>query len=198
VQLPALLGPIWQSLADGGWVMIPLFALSLLLYANTWELLVFTGRGRLYRQDEARLQAAVDHPGDSTGTLAGIVGYALADTSSAKAVIRRFDEMRLALFAAIDRRLTFVGMLVAIAPLMGLLGTVIGMLGTFAGLASSGGRTIDTVSAGVSEALITTQTGLMVSLPGVFFVLVIRRRRQAIEAALARLENLVLARLTTD
>lgn len=193
-----MLASIWQTLADGGWVMVPLFLLSLTLYASAWELLAFSGRGQLHRQDEAQLHAAVARPESAAGTLGHIVNYALADTHSTKAVMHRFAEMRLALCAAIERRLAFLATLVAVAPLLGLLGTVIGMLGTFAGLASSGGRTIDTVSAGVSQALITTQTGLMVSLPGVFLVLVVRRRCHAIEAALARLENLVLARVPAD
>jgi len=54
------------------------------------------------------------------------------------------------------------------------------------------------VAAGISEALITTQTGLFVALPGIFLVLVIRRRKHAVEAALARIESLSLTKLQLD
>ena len=82
---------------------------------------------------------------------------------------------------------------------MGLLGTVIGMLGTFAGIAKGGGaETAGIVAGGISEALITTQTGLFVALPGIFLVLVIRRRKHAVEAALARIESLILTKLDLD
>ena len=48
---------------------------------------------------------------------------------------------------------------------------------------------------GISEALITTQTGLVIALPGIFLVLLIRNRIHSIEAALARIESLSLTKL---
>lgn len=59
---------------------------------------------------------------------------------------------------------------VLLAPLLGLLGTVIGMIETFASLSdsalysSSGG-----IAGGISQALMTTQFGLVVAIPGVLF-----------------------------
>jgi biopolymer transport protein ExbB len=96
----------------------------------------------------------------------------------------------------VDRRARFIGTLVAAAPLMGLLGTVLGMLQTFFGISTSGGaETAGVVAAGISEALVTTQTGLTIALPGLFIVMVIRRRKHALEAKLARLESLTLSAL---
>jgi biopolymer transport protein ExbB len=94
-----------------------------------------------------------------------------------------------------DRRTTFLAMLVAAAPLLGLLGTVLGMLQTFFGISTSGGaETAGVVAAGISEALVTTQTGLTIALPGLFLVMMIRRKRQNFEIGLARLESLMLSR----
>ena len=96
----------------------------------------------------------------------------------------------------IDRRAKFVGTLVAAAPLLGLLGTVLGMLQTFFGIATSGGgEAAGVVASGISEALVTTQTGLTVALPGLFLVMVIQRQRHQIDAKLARLESLTLSHL---
>ena len=54
---------------------------------------------------------------------------------------------------------------VATAPLIGLLGTVTGMLTTFGGLAKGGGeQTMNIISKGISEALTTTETGLIIAL----------------------------------
>jgi len=93
----------------------------------------------------------------------------------------------------IDRRAKFLGTLVAAAPLMGLLGTVMGMLQTFFGISTSGGaETAGVVAAGISEALVTTETGLTIALPGIFVVMIIQRQRHQIEAKLARLESLTL------
>jgi biopolymer transport protein ExbB len=79
---------------------------------------------------------------------------------------------------------------------MGLLGTVLGMLRTFYGLSTSAGaETVGGVASGISEALVTTQTGLTISLPGLFLVMLIQRRKHQLEANLARLESLTLGHL---
>ena len=80
-------------------------------------------------------------------------------------------------------------MLVSTAPLTGLLGTVTGMLSTFAGLgASSGNNTIDLVAGGISEALITTQTGLVLAIPGYILIHLTRRKRDRLSIFLNKLE----------
>ena len=70
--------------------------------------------------------------------------------------------------AGLDRQLRFIRVMTYILPLLGLLGTVIGMVKTFEGL-SLIGTGMDavggTVSAGIAEALLSTQTGLGFALP---------------------------------
>jgi biopolymer transport protein ExbB len=65
------------------------------------------------------------------------------------------------------------------------------MLATFQALAtgSGGQKTMDLVAGGISEALITTETGLMVALPGLFFLYHLTRQRDRYEAFLAHLET---------
>ena len=110
-----------------------------------------------------------------------------------KTVQRRFAEVRLNLLSAIDRRLLVVNTLVAAAPLAGLLGTVMGMLTMFNGLAQGGGAAAMTrVAGGMKEALITTQTGLTIALPGLFIALIVKSKRDRISAALTRLESQIL------
>ena len=86
--------------------------------------------------------------------------------------------------------------LVAAAPLAGLLGTVIGMLGTFSGLAAGGSESMSLVAGGIHEALLTTQTGLMIALPGVFASLVIKRRKNKLVEAICHLESMTLIHKT--
>ena len=66
------------------------------------------------------------------------------------------------------RDLTILAVLTALAPLLGLLGTVMGMIDTFDAVAAIGGDTGARVADGISQALITTQFGLVVAVPGVF------------------------------
>jgi biopolymer transport protein ExbB len=73
------------------------------------------------------------------------------------------------------------------------------MLQTFFGISTSGGtETAGVVASGISEALVTTQTGLTIALPGLFIVMVITRQRHALEARLMRLESLTLSQKKLD
>ena len=65
-----------------------------------------------------------------------------------------------------EQYLNILRTVVACAPLLGLLGTVNGMITTFTALGRSGMATVDMLSTGISEALITTEIGLIVAIPG--------------------------------
>jgi biopolymer transport protein ExbB len=113
---------------------------------------------------------------------------------SIKTVGRRFEEIRINLVSNIDRRLLVINTLVAAAPLAGLLGTVTGMLAMFLGLSQGTGASgMQKVADGMQEALITTQTGLTVALPGLFLGLIIKSKRDRIAGTLTRLESLILS-----
>ena len=76
--------------------------------------------------------------------------------------------------------------------MLGLLGTVMGMLMMFKGLSVGGGKLVDVVASGISEALITTEMGLLIAVPGYFMAYAIKRRMDEYEAFLLRLESLTL------
>lgn len=184
---------IWKS---GGTVMVPLFLLACLLYTQAFQLVFYVRRTNLSGKDEFEWSDWILHPEKATGRVAEIIRYTQTDTSSAKQVRNRFDEVRMALLNMVDRRVRFLNTLVAIAPLLGLLGTVMGMLQTFLGIATSGGgETAGVVASGISEALVTTQTGLTIALPGLFMVMIIQRQKHNLQAKLSRLESLTLSNL---
>lgn len=62
-------------------------------------------------------------------------------------------------------RQKFSGVLVGVLPLLGLLGTIIGLLDCFAAIASDGTDSTR-LSNGISDALLTTQLGLVCAIPG--------------------------------
>lgn len=72
--------------------------------------------------------------------------------------------------------LATIKLLATIAPLLGLLGTVTGMINTFESVAIFGLGNPKALAAGISEAMITTQFGLLVALPGILFVFFLQRR----------------------
>ena len=68
----------------------------------------------------------------------------------------------------IDEGMAMIKTLVAIAPLLGLLGTVTGMISVFEVMAITGGGDAKSMSAGVSQATIPTMAGMVAALSGVF------------------------------
>ena len=78
-----------------------------------------------------------------------------------------FEQLRTTEIVPFERDLKVMQIFVSAAPLMGLLGTVTGMLATFGALAtgSGGDKTMGMVAEGISEALVTTETGLVVQVP---------------------------------
>ena len=87
------------------------------------------------------------------------------------------------------RRLAIIAVLAAVAPLFGLLGTVTGMITTFNVIAVFGTGNAKAMAAGISEALITTQSGLMIAIPGLLMSAFLVNRADRIES---RLDELVM------
>lgn len=120
----------------------------------------------------------------------------LGEASNRKQVNHLFARFELDRLAFVQRRLPFALILTGVAPLAGLLGTVSGMLVTFAGLASaSAAKPIEKISAGVSEALITTQAGLIIAIPAAIIVTLLNSQAKATEDEVQRLLHQYLAKL---
>lgn len=77
-----------------------------------------------------------------------------------------------AMFLAVEGRMSghgrYLEALIKVSPLLGLLGTICGMVATFQALQAFGVADPKALSAGISAALLTTQAGLMIALPGIF------------------------------
>ncbi|MBU1340172.1 MAG: MotA/TolQ/ExbB proton channel family protein [Proteobacteria bacterium] len=87
---------------------------------------------------------------------------------------------------AIERFLSTLGMLAAISPLLGLLGTVTGMINTFHVITSYGTSDPRMMSGGISEALVTTMLGLTVAIPIMLAHTFLSRR---VETQISRMEE---------
>lgn len=80
------------------------------------------------------------------------------------------------IFRRMNNDFLFISALTAAAPLLGLAGTVAGMLHTFDALSTSGSGLSGQMASGISEALITTQIGLVIAIPGLFGLSYLKRR----------------------
>ncbi|EDY83190.1 transporter, MotA/TolQ/ExbB proton channel family protein [Verrucomicrobiia bacterium DG1235] len=194
---------MFQELADevvriwvaGGALMIPLAMLGLVIYFALFEIIVYFGLNDYYNSDPDEWKHWVDEPDDAKGALGDIIQYAQHEVHSMDDVRDRMDEIRSSHLSRINSRIRFAAILVGTAPLTGLLGTVTGMLSTFAGLSNSAaGNTVDLVAGGISEALITTQTGLVLAIPGYIMLNIVKRRRDQMDAFCTQVEILTLKR----
>ena len=70
---------------------------------------------------------------------------------------------------SLERNLNWLGICATIAPLVGLLGTVTGMIRVFRVLALEGPGNPFALASGISEALVTTATGLIIAIPALLF-----------------------------
>ena len=124
---------------------------------------------------------------------ARIINKALAP-KSVKGVQGFFDQYRNEELSPFERDLEVMKVAVGTAPLLGLLGTVTGMLATFFGLANGGGgdKTMNMIAGGISEALITTETGLVLALAGMIFQFILSRQHEHFETFIAHIENLCI------
>lgn len=95
------------------------------------------------------------------------------------------DLFELKKLAWVHRRLPVLSVLIALAPLSGLLGTVAGMLTTFAGMTSaSTTKPIDSISTGISQALITTQAGLLMAIPAALLLALLKSQFEHVRGIL--------------
>jgi biopolymer transport protein ExbB len=76
----------------------------------------------------------------------------------------------------LERNLGILGTLAAVAPLVGLLGTVWGIMRAFSDMAITGSAAPSVVASGVAEALVTTAAGLIVAVPSLMLYNYFTRR----------------------
>jgi len=152
-----------QLLDQGGIVMVPIVALSVLLYSRCFRLLLSLRRTR---------------------RAIGVAKQKLADEPS---TLRR---LRSEVQESFRRQRIALGAMIAAAPLLGLLGTVSGMEKTFESLAGTGSdRSMEGLAHGISEVLVATESGLAVAIPALLLVYLAHREVQRHVQVLTAIER---------
>ena len=177
---------------NGGWVMAALALLAIVSYATVIELLFLTYRRGIKKITDENLKNWVAHPAIAPEQFRELIRYTQDEVKDLRAIEGRFREVETASIPEINRRIVFANVLAISAPLFGLLGTVLGMLLTFKAIGIGGSSTSEVISKGISEALVCTQTGMLVALPGMLLVHVAKRWRDEFHSFLLRLEGVTL------
>ena len=164
----------------GGWVMIPVAVTSLLMWTLIGErLMTYRRFGRRDIALQDAVHAVQGSPVNSfgSGLRATLVrNFVRVRTGEAELDRRILRECAMKMEPVIERNLAVIAVLGSIAPLLGLLGTVSGMITTFTVIAELGTGNARPLAGGISEALVATQAGLMVAIPGLFVSVALRRR----------------------
>ena len=92
----------------------------------------------------------------------------------------KLDEAILKEMPALERFITLIKLIAAIAPLMGLLGTVTGMILTFQSMTLFGAGDPTVMAGGISQALMTTVLGIVVALPMLFLHSIVNSMSQRV------------------
>jgi len=179
----------------GGYVMPPLVLVTLVLWyaiGARWTLL---GRGSKKNVRVLLRRFAEGRANAPNGIVDLAIVRGLQIRASRPPNLRRLLDDAYGEFDSQIRRYGgLVTTMVAIAPLLGLLGTVAGMIETFDSLgdmtlfSQTGG-----IAGGIATALFTTQMGLVVAVPGVIIKSILDRRQQQIERDLAQIKDLLTA-----
>lgn len=157
VQTPT----IKERIAQGGWIgyiILSIGAIGLFIALFRIVSLTLAGNGiaKQLKQDEAQQT-------NPLGRIIGVYNDKLAE--DVETLSLKLDEAILRETPKLERGLITIAILAAIAPMLGLLGTVSGMIETFQSITLFGTGDPKLMSGGISQALVTTELGLAVAIP---------------------------------
>ena len=98
----------------------------------------------------------------------------------------------------VERGMGLVAMIVALEPMLGLLGTVWGVLDAFAEMGSAGSANLATIAPSISAALATTVVGLIVAIPGIVMHSFLSARVRDITSDMEGFEDELMGRIACE
>ncbi|MAM56663.1 MAG: flagellar motor protein MotA [Salinicola sp.] len=182
---------LWQRFQQGGYVGYVIVALGLvgLLVALVQYAYLLRVSAKMRRQMQSPETLHDDNPlGRVLGRFA-----ALGRDHAPEALEARLDEAMLAEQPRLERGQPIVKLIAAVAPLLGLLGTVTGMIVTFQSITVFGTGDPQLMAGGISQALVTTVLGLITAVPLLFVNTALNSRSRRLIGLLEGRASAVLA-----
>lgn len=187
---------LWEMLVAAGWVMIPLFAVSVAAVTLIIFYFATLRRGRVATEELKRnmekmiadrnfggvLEAARGSPEALARVMERSVEFLQTNPEADIAAVREVAQAEgNRQVASLNQQVVYLMDIGVLAPMLGLFGTVIGILRSFGSIASEATpmRTM-VLAGGVSQALVATAAGLLVGITAMFFYSYFRGRVQGL------------------
>ncbi|MCL7422329.1 MAG: MotA/TolQ/ExbB proton channel family protein [Methylobacter sp.] len=171
---------MFEVIKSGGWMMLPIILCSIGAMGIIAERLWTLQKKKILPPDlvpqvwnlfrEQKLDKMALHRLKTSSPLGCILAAGLANIDHGREVMKEcIEEAGRQVVHDLDRFLNALGTIASIAPLLGLLGTVLGMIEVFSGIMVNGVGDPNALAGGISVALITTAAGLTVAIPSLIF-----------------------------
>lgn len=190
----------------GGIMMYPLLFSSLLAVAIIIERLITLRRKKIIIPEIVSVVEQFNSPDDIElaknisaryeGPLSNIVSIALENNDLENGEIKELieDQARQEV-GKLQKRLGILETIAAIAPLLGLAGTVLGMIRVFNVIKDQGIGQASALSGGISEALLTTVAGLFIGIPALVFYSYFSRKTESYALEIEKHSNTLFRKL---
>ncbi|MFT3995422.1 MAG: MotA/TolQ/ExbB proton channel family protein [Dysgonomonas sp.] len=165
----------FSLILKGGWILLPIFLLSLLaiyVIINKWLVI-----SRMGKKDSIWLSRVVElvHEGKADKSLkfcverpyasAKVIAAGLKEIDSSDSEIQESMEVEARQqISVLESQMNYLGITASIAPMLGFLGTIFGVIKIFYDIAKTNDLAIDTISTGLYQKMICSGAGLLVGI----------------------------------
>ncbi|WP_276682105.1 MotA/TolQ/ExbB proton channel family protein [Thalassolituus oleivorans] len=176
-----------EIIQSGGWMMVPIIIASILALAISVERFWTLRATQIAPADllsrvwgwmkNKQLDANRIKELRESSPLGRVLAAGLMNARNGRQIMKEsIEEVASHEIHEMERYLNALGTVAAVAPLMGLLGTVFGMIQVFSEIMIQGTGQANVLAGGISEALITTAAGLIVAIPALICHRILQRR----------------------
>ena len=187
---------MWELVRAGGWLMLPLILCSILTVAISIERFVRLRRSQvlpeaLNGKGSLRAEDIVESLEQNVDAQSSALGHILKAGFEHREYGEQFARAQMEVAASqeisyLEKNINFLGTLSAVAPLLGLLGTVVGIIESFLVIDFGSAGSPSLMIPGISKALITTAVGMLIAIPA---LIAYRYFQRVVQDYIAELEQ---------
>ena len=178
---------MWELVKSGGWMMLPIILCSIaaagIIAERLWTLRPsritpphLLGQVWMWIKEKKLTNDKLKEL-RANSPLGQILAAGLANSKHGREIMKEcIEEAAARVIHELERYLNALGTIAGVAPLLGLLGTVLGMIDIFSAFIGTNMANAAQLAGGISKALITTAAGLFVAIPALFFHRFLQRR----------------------